>query len=77
MIKYITNESVSDFHKRLNILVLIDPGFLTRIGVHFGLFLNTVMNQGTPEQVSFWLGKGAATFGIIGCFGMTELRCIC
>lgn len=73
MIKYITNESVSDFHKRLNILVLIDPGFLTRIGVHFGLFLNTVMNQGTPEQVSFWLGKGAATFGIIGCFGMTEL----
>lgn len=34
MIKYITNESVADFHKRLNILVLIDPGFLTRIGVH-------------------------------------------
>ncbi len=31
------------------------------------------MNQGTPEQVSYWLGKGAATFGIIGCFGMTEL----
>jgi acyl-CoA oxidase len=31
------------------------------------------MNQGTPEQVSYWLGRGAATFGIIGCFGMTEL----
>lgn len=34
MIKFIKNESVADFHKRLNILVLIDPGFLTRIGVH-------------------------------------------
>lgn len=73
MIKYITTESVADFHKRLNLLVIIDPGFMIRIGVHYGLFLNTVMNQGTPEQVSFWLGKGAATFGIIGCFGMTEL----
>lgn len=39
----------------------------------YGLFLNTIMNQGTPDQVSYWLGKGAATFGIIGCFGMTEL----
>lgn len=34
MIKFIKNQSVADFHKRLNILVLIDPGFLTRIGVH-------------------------------------------
>ncbi len=37
MIKFIKNESVADFHKRLNILVLIDPGFLIRIGVHVSL----------------------------------------
>ncbi len=39
IIKYITNDSVEEFQKRLNILVLIDPGFLTRIGVHVKILL--------------------------------------
>lgn len=65
---------MKDFQTRLNILVIIDPGFLTRIGVHYGLFLNTVMNQGTSEQVSYWVSRGAVNLnGVIGCFGMTEL----
>jgi hypothetical protein len=33
-------------------LAAIDPGFHTRIGVHFGLFCQTILGQGTPEQVS-------------------------
>lgn len=32
------------------------------------------MNQGTPEQVSYWVSRGAVNLnGVIGCFGMTEL----
>lgn len=33
-------------------LAAIDPGFHTRIGVHFGLFCQTIIGQGTPEQAS-------------------------
>lgn len=32
------------------------------------------MNQGTPEQVAYWVSRGAVNLnGVIGCFGMTEL----
>lgn len=72
--KFVTSEPVKDFQTRLNILVIVDPGFLTRIGVHYGLFLNTIMNQGTPEQSAYWTQRGAVNLnGVIGCFGMTEL----
>lgn len=74
MINFVNNESPADFGLRLQLLILIDPGFLTRMAVHYGLFLNTIMGQGTPEQVAYWIGKGASDFkGIIGCYAMTEL----
>lgn len=55
-------------------MILVDPGFLTRISVHYGLFCKTIVNQGTPEQVKYWIDRGILTFEkIVGCFAMTEL----
>lgn len=74
MINFVNNESHQDYTLRLQLLILVDPGFLTRLAVHYGLFFNTIMGQGTPEQVSYWVGRGAGDFrGIIGCYAMTEL----
>lgn len=53
---------------------LIDPGFMTRMGVHYALFMGAITGSGTPEQQDYWLKKGALTFhGLIGCYGMTEM----
>lgn len=84
---YVNTESVHDFTTRLNTLILVDPGFTTRMAVHvyckstfmtlifqYGLFCNTILNQGTPEQVAFWSKKGMMDFsGMVGCFSMTEV----
>lgn len=52
----------------------MDPGFLTRMGVHYGLFLGTISGSGTEEQLAYWVQKGALSLkGVTGCFGMTEM----
>ncbi|ODV92854.1 hypothetical protein CANCADRAFT_23240 [Tortispora caseinolytica NRRL Y-17796] len=53
----------------------IDYSLTTRIGVHYGLFVNTIMGSGTDKQIDYFLNqRGAVSLdGIIGCFGMTEL----
>ena len=67
-------ESIPELRIRFRVLSMIDPGFLTRMGVHFGLFLGTVSGSGTDEQLSYWIQKGALSLkGVIGCFGMTEM----
>ena len=39
-----------------------------------GLFFKAVQGQATPEQLLYWVQKGAVTLnGVIGCFAMTEL----
>lgn len=48
---WVKNEPREQFQNRMNNLVIVDPGFLTRIGVHYGLFMNTIVNQGSDEQV--------------------------
>lgn len=74
LIGWVESESSKDFELRLQLLILIDPGFLTRIAVHYGLFLNTILTQGTPEQANYWVAQGAQNLdGLIGCYGMTEL----
>ena len=52
---WVKSEDREEFQTRMNFLVILDPGFLTRIGVHYGLFMNTIVNQGSDEQVLFWL----------------------
>ncbi|CAK9114223.1 A chain [Durusdinium trenchii] len=39
---------------------------------HMGLFISTVMGQGSPQQVMAWLPR-ALNFQIIGCYSQTEL----
>lgn len=53
---------------------ICDPGSVTRISVHFGLFLNTVQGSGTDAQYKYWLSQGAGVLKkFFGCFSMTEL----
>jgi acyl-CoA oxidase len=74
MAGYLTSESVQDFKARMSMLTMFDPASWTRIGVHLGLFFSAVQGQATPDQLLYWVQKGAVTLnGVIGCFAMTEL----
>jgi acyl-CoA oxidase len=67
-------DSIDEFRLRMRVLSLVDPGFLTRMGVHYGLFLGTISGSGTKEQLAYWIEKGVLTLnGVTGCFGMTEM----
>mmetsp|Transcript_3645 Transcript_3645/g.9965 ORF Transcript_3645/g.9965 Transcript_3645/m.9965 type:complete len:707 (+) Transcript_3645:88-2208(+) len=57
---------------RVELLNLYDPGYFTRNGVHFGLFLSAVQGQGEEDQISQWVQDGLL-FRLAGCFAMTEL----
>jgi acyl-CoA oxidase len=74
MAQYLSREPLDVFRKRMEILSMVDPAAWTRIGVHFGLFLNALRGQATPAQLSYWVNKGLLScHGLIGCFAMTEL----
>lgn len=54
------------------IVSVADPGFWTRFGVSFGLFLGALRSGATPAQFNYWVEKGILTLkGMVGCFGMT------
>ncbi|KAI3633696.1 hypothetical protein MIR68_008643 [Amoeboaphelidium protococcarum] len=73
-VHHLMNEPLEVFRLRMELVSLIDPGFWTRIGVHFGLFFSTLQGQATPNQLSYWVEKGAMGLnGMVGCFAMTEL----
>eukprot|EP00039_Didymoeca_costata_P016857 m.307463 g.307463 ORF g.307463 m.307463 type:complete len:759 (-) comp16462_c1_seq3:1104-3380(-) len=57
---------------RMELMSLYDPSWFTRNGIHFGLWLNAVQGQGTPEQVAEYLPK-TLMMQVFGCFAMTEL----
>eukprot|EP00742_Colponemidia_sp_Colp-10_P006324 GILJ01006778.1.p1 GENE.GILJ01006778.1~~GILJ01006778.1.p1 ORF type:complete len:707 (+),score=95.89 GILJ01006778.1:27-2123(+) len=42
------------------------------LALHFGMFLPTLMGQGTEEQASFWVPL-AYSLQIIGCYAQTEM----
>lgn len=74
LIHFVTTESVDQFTKRMELIGLFDPGFWTRFGVHYGLFLGAIRSGATPNQFSYWMEKGViGCNGMFGCFGMTEL----
>ena len=50
----------------------VDSGMTIRWFVQRLLWIETLRNQGTPEQIEFWT-KGAREFSLVGCFGMTEM----
>ncbi|ODQ51405.1 acyl-coenzyme a oxidase 2 [Saitoella complicata NRRL Y-17804] len=74
LIHYVTSEPETVTMMRMNLISVVDPGFFTRFGVHYGLFFGALRGSATPSQLSYWISKGAAGLnGMIGCFAMTEL----
>ncbi|KAF9391005.1 fatty-acyl coenzyme A oxidase [Podila verticillata] len=74
IVHYVSSEPVPIFTMRMQTISLIDPGFWTRFGVHYGLFFGALRGSATSSQFSHWVSKGAlALNGMVGCFAMTEL----
>ena len=73
-VHHLSNEPLDIFRLRMELVSLVDPGFWTRLGVHYGLFFGTLQGQATPAQFSYWAQKGAMSLnGMVGCFAMTEM----
>lgn len=67
MVHFATTESLDVFNQRMEVsivrmrscgtllnlemLSLVDPGFFTRIGVHYGLFLGALRSGATTNQM--------------------------
>ncbi|KAI9360642.1 acyl-CoA dehydrogenase/oxidase C-terminal [Pilaira anomala] len=74
LIHHLSNEPLDIFKKRMEIVSLIDPGFWTRFGVHYGLFVGALQSNATSGQLGYWFQRGALSLsGMVGCFAMTEL----
>ncbi|GHJ85108.1 hypothetical protein NliqN6_1510 [Naganishia liquefaciens] len=74
LVHYVTTEPLDQFNYRMQLISTVDPGFWTRFGVHFGLFLGAIRSGASPAQFNYWIDKGVIGLnGVIGCFGMTEL----
>ncbi|KAI7903394.1 acyl-CoA dehydrogenase/oxidase C-terminal [Cokeromyces recurvatus] len=74
LLYHLQNESVETFKKRMEIVSLIDPGFWTRFGVHYGLFIGALQSNASSGQLGYWFQKGALSLtNFVGCFAMTEL----
>ncbi|KAF9434006.1 fatty-acyl coenzyme A oxidase [Entomortierella beljakovae] len=74
IVHYVSAEPVPIFTMRMQTISLVDPGFWTRFGVHFGLFFGAIRGSATSAQFTHWVTQGAlALNGLIGCFAMTEL----
>ncbi|AMD22449.1 HGR110Wp [Eremothecium sinecaudum] len=71
----ITNKDLSFFLKRLDLLTIVDPQLVTRMGVNLLLFGNCVRGNGTDEQIRYWLQERGLALGtgLFGCFAMTEM----
>lgn len=57
---------------RVRLYCLYDPSWLTRQGVHFGLFFGALQGNADSEQMAEWAPL-AMGLQIFGCFGMTEI----
>ncbi|KAI8329509.1 acyl-CoA dehydrogenase/oxidase C-terminal [Chlamydoabsidia padenii] len=74
VLHHLQNESVDIFKKRMEVISIVDPGFWTRFGVHYGLFVGALQSNATPGQFGYWLERGALSLSkLIGCFAMTEI----
>ncbi|SAL95982.1 hypothetical protein [Absidia glauca] len=74
LLHYLQSESVDNFKKRMEVVSMVDPGFWTRFGVHYGLFVGALQSNATPGQLGYWFEKGALGMSnFLGCFAMTEI----
>jgi acyl-CoA oxidase len=44
LVHCVTNEPLDIFQKRMEVIGLFDPGFWTRFGVHYGLFVGAIVS---------------------------------
>jgi acyl-CoA oxidase len=58
---------------RVEMASLYSPDWVTRNGVHFGLFVGAIVSQASVAQADEWLPR-AMGLSLFGCFAMTELR---
>ncbi|KAM9958911.1 hypothetical protein ACTFIW_012501 [Dictyostelium discoideum] len=56
----------------MEMLNLVDPSLSVKLGVHFSLFGNAVLNLGTEKHHIKYI-KDIDSWKLPGCFGMTEL----
>ncbi|KAI8073343.1 acyl-CoA dehydrogenase/oxidase C-terminal [Gongronella butleri] len=74
MLHHLQSESVENFKKRMEVVSMVDPGFWTRFGVHYGLFVGALQSNASPGQLGYWFERGALGMNkFVGCFAMTEL----
>jgi len=57
---------------RIDIAGLYDPAWLTRNGIHFGLFAGAIQSNGSDAEIAEWVPQ-LFSLSMYGCFGMTEL----
>lgn len=57
---------------RIDIAGLYDPAWLTRNGIHFGLFAGAIQSNGSDAEIGEWVPQ-LFSLSMYGCFGMTEL----
>ncbi|KCV71317.1 hypothetical protein H696_02263 [Fonticula alba] len=70
----ILEEHESVTRMRFDVLAMVDPSFMTRVGVHYALFWGTIRGQGTTEQIVDLASQGMLLLkDFFGCFAMTEL----
>ena len=50
MIHHVTSEPLDIFQKRMELIGIADPGFWTRFGVHYGLFLGALRSGATVRR---------------------------
>lgn len=60
-----------EFHL-IRAMSCVDSGTTIRWFVQRLLWIETIRNQGSAEQIEFWT-NGAREYALVGCFGMTEL----
>ncbi len=67
LVHFVTSESIDDFTRRMELVAQLDPGFWTRFGVHYGLFLGAIRSGATSNQFAYWTQKGVISLN--GMFG--------
>ena len=69
IIEYKEKDDLKTFEMRMHVIGLFDPSTHVRFGVHAILFLNTLSQNATDEQLQLWWDD-AFHLKTIGCFAM-------
>lgn len=69
-----TARTPDERYKMGSMFRLADFSLSTRLGLHTGLFSNSLKTNGTPQQIEYWNKRGSSKNSkFFGCFAMTEM----